>query len=61
MHGDTKERWKALCEQATTEQDPVKLLKLITEINDLIITKEGRLLKDQLLEKPNPARSSTDS
>ncbi len=53
MEGQTKERWKVLCEQAITEKDPVKLLKLITEINELLMTKEGRLLKDQLHEKPN--------
>ena len=53
MQGETKERWKILCEQATTKQDPVKLLKLITEINELLLTKEGRLLKDKRAEKPD--------
>jgi hypothetical protein len=53
MQGENKERWKVLCEQAATEQDPVKLLKLITEINQLLMTKEGRLLKDQLPAKPD--------
>ena len=51
MQGEDKERWKNLCEQATVEQDPVKLLKLITEINELLLTKEGRLLRDKLPEK----------
>ena len=50
MQGETKERWKVLCEQSATEQDPQKFLKLITEINELLMTKEGRLLKDKLPE-----------
>ena len=53
MQGENKERWKVPCEQAATEQDPVKLLKLITEINELLSTKEGRLLKDRVPEKPD--------
>jgi hypothetical protein len=52
MQGEVKERWKLLCEQATTEQDPVKLLALIKEIDELLMTKEGRLLKDQLPAEP---------
>ena len=30
------EQWKALCEKASIEQDPDKLLALITEINRLL-------------------------
>jgi hypothetical protein len=45
MQGEKKERWERLCEQASTEQDPVKMLKLITEINELLMAKETRLLK----------------
>ena len=52
MQGETKERWKVLCEQAAVEQDPVILLKLITQINELLMTKEGRLLKDKIPAKP---------
>ena len=37
------ERWKELCEQASKEQDPTKLHKLIKEINDLLEAKEARL------------------
>jgi hypothetical protein len=48
MQGEAKERWKVLCEQAAIEQDPIKLLKLITEINELLMTKEGRLLKNTM-------------
>jgi hypothetical protein len=55
MQGDAKDRWKVLCEQAATEQDPVKLLKLITEINQLLLAKEERLLKDRI-----PAKRDSD-
>jgi hypothetical protein len=44
---ENRERWMALCEEASTEQDPVKLLRLITEINKLLLGKEERLVKEQ--------------
>jgi hypothetical protein len=43
---ENRERWMALCEQASTEQDPVKLLRLITEINKQLLGKEERLVKE---------------
>jgi hypothetical protein len=52
MKGETKERWMHLAEQATTEQDPVKLLKLITENNDLLSEKEERLIKARVGNSP---------
>ena len=42
MQGANKERWKVLCEQAATEQDPIKLHRLVKEINDLLEAKEAR-------------------
>jgi hypothetical protein len=51
MQGDNKERWGVLCEQAAVEQDPVKLLKLVTEVNQLLLTKERQLLKDLIPDK----------
>jgi len=42
MQGDT-ERWKYLCELASAEQDPQKLLQLVKEINDLLAQKRQRL------------------
>ncbi len=33
-----------LCEQASNEKDPVKMLALVTEINRLLLEKEGLLL-----------------
>jgi hypothetical protein len=43
MRGANKERWKLLCEQAAVEQDPIKLLELTREINDLLLRKQHRL------------------
>jgi hypothetical protein len=51
MQGAPGERWKILCEQASTEQDPQKLLELITEINSLF--EEKRLRPNgQNVDKP---------
>jgi hypothetical protein len=41
--GKNKERWEELCSQAATEQDPEKLLGLITEIKSLLEAKRLRL------------------
>lgn len=43
MQRETKERWMLLCEQAANEQDPVKLMELVREINSLLEEKERRL------------------
>ena len=48
MKGETQERWQQLCAQAATEQDPQKLMDLITEINRLLQEKEQRLAGRQL-------------
>ncbi|HZQ17094.1 MAG TPA: hypothetical protein VFA90_00115 [Terriglobales bacterium] len=45
MQGETAERWRTLCEQAAKEQDPKKLMDLISEITRLLNEKELRLLK----------------
>ena len=45
MTGETRERWMLLAEQAATEQDPDKLLKIVTELNQLLAEKEERLIK----------------
>ena len=37
-----EERWMRLCQQASTEQDPEKLLQLVKEINGLLESKEKR-------------------
>jgi hypothetical protein len=48
MQGENKERWQELCAQAAIEQDPVKMIKLVKEINDLLADKEERLIKSRL-------------
>ena len=45
MKGEKKEIWMKLCEQAAIEQDPIKMLELITEINRLLVEKEERLVR----------------
>jgi len=39
------EKWQDLCAQAATEQDPKKLMALVSEINRLLEEKERRLAK----------------
>jgi hypothetical protein len=41
------ERWRELCEQAAVEQDPVKLMQLVSEINQMLLEKEERLQRRQ--------------
>ena len=36
MPSRNEERWKSLCEQATREQDPNRLMELVEEINMLL-------------------------
>jgi hypothetical protein len=43
MFGDEKERWMELCELAAKEQDSVKLMALVAEINRILEAKEERL------------------
>jgi hypothetical protein len=45
MTGETGERWRRLCEQAALEQNPLKLMQLVTEINRLLLEKEERLVR----------------
>jgi len=47
MKGETRERWRNLCEQAATEQDPIRLLQLVSEINRLLLEKEERLVRKE--------------
>ncbi|HEX3321942.1 MAG TPA: hypothetical protein VHR84_14635 [Terriglobales bacterium] len=43
MEGKNRERWQDLCAQAADEQDPEKLIALVSEINKLLEEKEERL------------------
>jgi len=42
---ENREKWMELCEKASTEQDPEKLLALVQEINRLLEAKQERLNK----------------
>ena len=44
MEGEARERWLSLCEQAASEQDPERLMELVSEINRILEDKERRLL-----------------
>jgi hypothetical protein len=39
----SEESWMSLCERAAVEQDPKKLLELVSEINRLFEAREKRL------------------
>ena len=43
MHEQQKERWMELCEQASREQDPNKLMTLVEEINRILEERELNL------------------
>ena len=43
MQGETREQWMQLCQRASTEQDPDKLVQLVREINNLLEEKRARL------------------
>jgi hypothetical protein len=47
MQGKTKERWMQLCEQASIEQDPKRLMKLVGEIARMLAEKEQRLQRQE--------------
>jgi len=51
MRGETRELWMTLCEQAGVEQDPVRLLELVKQINDLLEEKETRMREKQLKQQ----------
>jgi len=44
---ENRERWMELCEHASTEEDPEKLLALVQEINRLLEAKQERLNKQK--------------
>ena len=43
----SKEHWIQLCEQASIEQDPQRLLALVREINELLEKKHGALTRNK--------------
>ena len=51
MIGEEKDRFVRLCEQASIERDPEKLLKLVRQINDMLETKRRRLDASETVEQ----------
>jgi hypothetical protein len=58
MKGETGERWRVLCSKAAEEQDPNRLMQLITEINRLLEDKEQRLLHIRPSQQPTQSSAS---
>jgi hypothetical protein len=48
-----KEKWMELCERAAEEQDPVKLMALVKEIDRLLQEKEDRLAAFRKQDREN--------
>ena len=48
MYDDVKEKWLSLCEQASHEQDPERLMNLIEQIERLLDDGELRPSEDRL-------------
>jgi two-component system, chemotaxis family, chemotaxis protein CheY len=42
MQSEKKARWQELCEQASVEQDPNRLLDLVRQINETLSEQQGR-------------------
>lgn len=42
MRGKPLEEWQRLCEQAASEQDPVRLVELVERINHLLRDKQEK-------------------
>jgi hypothetical protein len=61
MEGEKRERWMQLAEQAAREKDPVILLKLIAEINELLDEKEERLIKARLADKSGNSPAGSEA
>ena len=51
MQGQNAELWRELCQQAAVEQDPVKLMQLVSEINRMLLEKEERLHRPQKVRR----------
>jgi hypothetical protein len=52
---ENRERWMELAELAANEQDPIKLLKLVQEITELLEKKQRRLNDLRLGKTPDSA------
>jgi len=61
MQGKVREKWMQLCEQAVVEQDPEKLMALITEINRILDEKDRRLKRVQKSASVTDASESSNA
>ncbi|MGA9790421.1 MAG: hypothetical protein WBQ43_06995 [Terriglobales bacterium] len=50
---DQPEEWPELCRQASVEQDPAKLLRLVSRINELLEAKDKRLRPSEVRPTSN--------
>jgi len=44
---ENTERWMELAKLAATEQDPIKMLELVREVNELLEKKQKRLNREE--------------
>ena len=58
MQGEDAKTWQALCAKAAVEQDPNKLLELVTEINLLLEKKAKRLKAAHTAQNERPSPDS---
>lgn len=56
-----KERWQILCEQAAVEQDPDKLLALVSELSEALAETEQRLNSRRKTGDPKVPEGPADS
>lgn len=54
MNGDKREEWMRLCELASKEQDPDKLMGLVQEITRLLDERERQLKSRRTTTGGNP-------
>jgi len=57
MQGETRERWRKLCDRAASEEDPEQLVEIFRDIIHMLDEKAARLfaaqMKEELDSKPN--------
>jgi len=52
LRGETKERWKELCERAVVEQDPARFVATIQELLQALENREERRRNVTMLRVP---------
>ena len=61
LRGETKERWRELCERAVVEQDPDRFVATIQELIQVLEDREERRRNSTALQRPpdeKPAKLS---